>query len=287
MSSPVTEPQADTTSSQKNSVYQLPTTTRAWSKKRTSRIVVTAGPTREFIDPVRFISNCSTGKMGYEIAAAAAKRGHRVTLISGPTGLVIPKGVRGIFVTTALEMKEAVKKHFPSSDCLIMVAAVSDYRPAKIMREKIKKETVSQSLSHKSPFDSAQDKQTASLKKKGQNIQRLFLELEENPDILLELGRKKKNKILVGFALETEDVISNAKAKLERKNLDFIVATQMKKNEIPFGEGEVSVVIIDKNGLVEKLPKISKKELSSAILDKIDQARYFYPSKAKEKSRAW
>jgi phosphopantothenoylcysteine decarboxylase/phosphopantothenate--cysteine ligase len=159
-------------------------------------ILITAGPTREYIDPVRFISNASSGKMGYALASAAINAGHRVTLITAPTNLRKPKNAKIVEVQTSAQMFEAVKKHFPKSKCLIMAAAVSDYKPKKQSKTKIKKENTE-----------------------------LTLQLKPTQDILKWAGRhKKKNQIIVGFALEDKNLKSNAEKKLHNKNLDMIVA---------------------------------------------------------------
>jgi phosphopantothenoylcysteine decarboxylase/phosphopantothenate--cysteine ligase len=160
------------------------------------RILITAGGTREYIDPVRFISNASSGRMGYALARAALKAGHTVTLITAPTSLRIPNGARIISVETATQMFEAVKKHFRRCDCLIMAAAVSDYTPAHPAKTKIKKT--------------------------GQSI---TLELKPTPDILKWAGRhKKKNQFVVGFALEDKALRTRAEKKMKDKNLDMVVA---------------------------------------------------------------
>jgi len=160
------------------------------------RILVTAGGTREYIDPVRFISNASSGRMGYALTRAALKAGHDVTLITAPTALKPPSDAKVIAVEGAAEMFEAVKEHFPGCDCLIMAAAVSDYTPAKPSRAKLKKQTA-----------------------------RLTLELKPTPDILKWAGgHKSGSQIVVGFALEDRDLRLNAERKLREKNLDMIVA---------------------------------------------------------------
>lgn len=205
------------------------------------RILVTAGPTREPIDPVRFISNPSTGNMGYCIAKTAKDRGHRVTLISGPTHLNSPEGLRFISVTTARQMKEAVERNFEGCDCLIMASAVSDYRPSRYASSKLK--------SRRSEIS---------------------LKLIKNPDVLYQLGKRKCSKILVGFALETEDLIENALSKLERKNLDLIVANQLGREGSVFGKGRVSCVIIDREAMVENIPKSSKDKISRILLKRIE-----------------
>ena len=159
-------------------------------------VLITAGPTREKIDPVRFISNRSSGRMGYAVAEAARDAGHKVTLISGPVSLPAPSGMDVIKIESAGEMADAVKKNFPNSDLIIMAAAVADYRPAHPLDGKMKK-------------------------KSGP----LFLELERTEDILATIGSMKKaSQTLVGFAAETDDLEANAKGKLERKNLDWIAA---------------------------------------------------------------
>ena len=159
-------------------------------------ILITAGGTREYIDPVRFITNASSGKMGYALAWAAIKAGHRVTLISAPTNLRKPTGAKIVDVQTSAEMFEAVKKHFPKSKCLIMAAAVSDYKPAKESKRKIKKENIE-----------------------------LTLKLKPTQDILKWAGgHKKKNQIIAGFAMEDTNLKKNAEKKLQNKNLDMIIA---------------------------------------------------------------
>jgi len=160
------------------------------------RFLITAGGTREYIDPVRFISNASSGKMGYALARAALQAGHQVTLITAPTALQVPAGAEFIRVESAAEMFAAVKKHFLECDCLIMAAAVSDYTPAHPSKAKLKKQAT-----------------------------RLTLELKPTPDILNWAGRQKKpGQVLVGFALEDRDLRINAERKMREKHLDVIVA---------------------------------------------------------------
>jgi phosphopantothenoylcysteine decarboxylase/phosphopantothenate--cysteine ligase len=209
--------------------------------KKQLKILVTAGPTQEPIDPARFISNYSTGKMGYTIAKKAQDRGHRVTLISGPTHLTPPVGVKFIPVVTTSQMREAVRENFFGSDCLIMTAAVSDFRPKITKIKKIKR----------SP--------------KG-----LCLELKENPDILSELGKRKRNRILVGFSLETENLIKSSLTKLKHKKLDLIVGSKIGKGFSPFGENKASGVIINKDGKIESFSKVSKEKLAGILLDCIE-----------------
>lgn len=203
-------------------------------------ILVTAGRTEEPLDPVRYISNRSSGKMGYAIAEVAQRRGAKVTLISGPSALTPPAEVNFIPVKRAEEMHSAVKSHFGKTDALIMTAAVSDFIPRIISKEKIKR--------------------------KDDNI---LLELKPGRDILKEMGKRKKKQILVGFSLETEDEIKNSNRKLEEKNLDLIVVNNP---DIPGAGFEVDtnlVTLIDKKGKVEKLPLLSKKEVAERVLDKV------------------
>jgi phosphopantothenoylcysteine decarboxylase/phosphopantothenate--cysteine ligase len=201
-------------------------------------VVVSAGPTRERIDPVRFLSNPSTGRMGYALAGAARERGAKVILISGPTHLAPPQGVRIINVETALEMRKQVIENSRKADIVMMAAAVANYRPKKKSDTKIRKG-------------------------KG----RLALELEENPDILSELGKKKGKKVLVGFSLETRGHVRRAKEKLREKNLDIIVANDPLQDGAGFGVETNVVQIIDRKGNVEKLPKLPKEEIAHIILD--------------------
>ncbi len=208
------------------------------------RILITAGPTREFIDPVRFISNSSTGYFGYEISRAAVKRGHKVILVSGPTDLKPPKGVKFIPVLSALQMKTVVDKFFPALDCLIMSAAVADYRPARFVNKKIKKSAAT-----------------------------MMVKLKKNPDILLEAGRRKGKKILIGFSLETGGLIKNAKAKIVAKNLDLIIASHLESKKSPFGNRETRIAILDRVGGIRRFSS-SKKALSKIILDNIEKIKY-------------
>ncbi|MBI3354488.1 MAG: bifunctional phosphopantothenoylcysteine decarboxylase/phosphopantothenate--cysteine ligase CoaBC [Nitrospirae bacterium] len=206
-------------------------------------VLVTAGPTREYLDPVRFISNRSSGKMGYAIAASAKERGAEVILISGPTTLQKPaksEGIELINVVTASEMREEALKNLKRATIVIMAAAVSDYRPVDISPGKIKKS--------------------------GGNVS---LDLTETPDILTEIGMDKGNRIVVGFAAETENLESNAMLKLKRKNLDIIVANDVLDPDAGFEVDTNVVTIIDKNNEVTPLPRMSKKEVSYRILDKI------------------
>ena len=204
-------------------------------------VLVTAGPTIEPIDPVRYITNRSTGKMGYAIAAAAAKRGANVTLVSGKTHIDPPIGIsKFISVESTLDMKKAVMENFEESDVIIKSAAVADYRPKDVADEKIKKSEGN-----------------------------LMIELERNPDILKELGEMKGSKVLIGFAAETNDLVQNANAKIKKKNLDFIVANDLTKEGAGFAVDTNIVSIIEKNGDITKFPKMSKDELANVIIDKV------------------
>jgi phosphopantothenoylcysteine decarboxylase/phosphopantothenate--cysteine ligase len=204
------------------------------------KVLVTAGPTEEPIDPVRFLSNRSSGKMGFALARAARRRGAEVTLISGPTALAAPPQMRYIAVRSAAQMREAVMSNLERDSILIMAAAVSDYRPRQKATEKIKKsnpETV--------------------------------LELELNPDILTEAGKHKESRILVGFAAETENLLASSREKLEKKNLDLIVANDVTLPGAGFEVDTNIVKIIDRDGKVEELPLMTKDDLADRILDRI------------------
>ncbi|MBE6196909.1 MAG: bifunctional phosphopantothenoylcysteine decarboxylase/phosphopantothenate--cysteine ligase CoaBC [Rikenellaceae bacterium] len=203
-------------------------------------LLVTAGPTCEAIDPVRYITNHSTGKMGYAIAGELAARGARVTLVSGPTQLACPKGVDRVDVRSAEQMYEASTKAFPQADGAVMCAAVADYTPAVVADRKIKK----------SDDDMA-------------------IPLKRTRDIAAELGRQKEGRLLVGFALETDHELEHAQGKLERKNLDFIVLNSLQNAGAGFGVDTNVVTLIDRQGR-EELPLLSKHEVASRIVDKIE-----------------
>lgn len=203
------------------------------------KVLITAGPTVEEIDPVRFITNRSTGKMGYALAEAAAERGADVTLVSGPTHITPPQGVKFISVRSALDMYKTVLAQFEEQHIVIKSAAVADYRPENISAKKIKKEDGN-----------------------------LTLTFVRNPDILMELGKIKKQQILVGFAAETNDLVENAKNKIKKKNLDFIVANDVTEEGAGFASDTNIVHLIDKNGNSTKLEKSSKLQIAHRILDK-------------------
>ncbi len=203
-------------------------------------ILVTAGRTQEPIDPVRYISNRSSGKMGYAIAEAARRRGAKVTLISGPTVLASPPEVDLVRVQSAREMHSAVKSLFAKADALIMAAAVSDFVPSIQSQDKIKK-----------------------------NREGVVLKLEPGVDILKEMGRKKGKKILVGFSLETEDEIKNSKKKLADKNLDLIVVNNPNVPGAGFEVDTNVVTLIDRSGKATRLPLLSKTEVAERLLDRV------------------
>ena len=201
------------------------------------KILVTSGRTKENIDPVRYLSNNSSGKMGYSLAQAAADLGAEVTLISGPTDLKVPNGLKNfISVESALEMYEKVDEYFKNTDIFIACAAVADYRPKEYKKEKIKKSD--------SDF---------------------VIELVRNPDILLEMSRKKEKQLLVGFAAETNNIKENALKKLEKKNLDIIVAN----NASAMGSDENVIEIIKKDRTSVKISQKSKMELAYDILSEV------------------
>ena len=203
-------------------------------------VLVTAGPTEEPMDPVRFLSNRSSGKMGFALARAARRRGAEVILISGPTSLAVPPQVKHIPVRSAVQMRKAVMGHFGSASVLIMAAAVSDYRPKQRALGKIKK-----------------------------SAPEAVVELELNPDILAEAGSHKKSQILVGFAAETENLLASSREKLKQKNLDLIVANDVTLPGAGFGVDTNIVKIIDREGKVEELPLMAKEDLAGRILDRI------------------
>lgn len=204
-------------------------------------MIITAGPTVESIDPVRYITNRSTGKMGYSIAKKAIERGADVTLVSGPTNIVPPQNLKKfIQIESAEDMYNAVLENMDENQVIIKSAAVADYRPKEYSDNKIKK--------------SDDD---------------LSIRLDRTKDIALELGKIKNNKILVGFAAETNDLLENAKNKIQKKNLDFIVANDLTQDGAGFGVDTNIVKIIDREGVIQEHPKMKKEEVADVILDKI------------------
>lgn len=206
-------------------------------------VLITAGPTQEPIDPVRHISNTASGKTGFALAEVARQRGAEVVLIAGPTHLQVPVGVTCVPVRTAVQMRDAVQEHVAAADVVIKSAAVSDFRPATVVADKTKKEDATLSLA-----------------------------LERNPDILAELGAAKGNRLLVGFAAETRDLLVNAKQKVSKKGLDLIVANDVSDPAMGFASDHNRVQLIDATGRVEPLPLMSKRALAAAILDRVEEA---------------
>jgi phosphopantothenoylcysteine decarboxylase/phosphopantothenate--cysteine ligase len=204
------------------------------------KILVTAGPTREPLDPVRFITNYSSGKMGYALAIAAKRRGAAVTLVSGPSALPLPRGMKYIGVSTAVEMRDAVLENYQQATVVIKAAAVADYRPAVRAENKIKKRDDT-----------------------------LLLKLEKNPDIIAELGKNKGNRLLIGFAMESENLVENAASKMAKKNMDYIVANLVTRKGAGF-QGDTNIVtIMGRDRVIEELPLLDKMQVADRVLDKI------------------
>ncbi len=216
---------------------------KTYQNLRGKKILVTAGPTYEPIDPVRFIGNLSSGKMGYAIANAAAQRGADVTLVSGPVALETPRHVRRINIRTAHEMSTAILPLANEYDAIIMAAAVADYTPTTVADHKLKKHEI------------------------GSN--ELSLHLKKTDDILAVLGEKKNKTVLVGFALETHNEVAEAQSKLQNKNLDLIVVNNPLVEGAAFGSETNVVTIIDRKGTMEKFEKMSKFDVATIILDKV------------------
>lgn len=207
-------------------------------------VLITAGPTREPIDPVRYISNRSSGKMGYALAVAARRRGAKVVLISGPTGLTPPAGVSVVGVQTAQEMRDAVLRELPQATIVVKAAAVADYRPKRQQPGKIR---------------SKQDD--------------LSIELTPNPDILKEVAAQKGAAFVAGFAAEVEDVRKNAIAKLKAKGIDLMVANDVSQAGIGFEADENQVLLLDRWGGAVELPRMGKEKVADAIFDRIQALR--------------
>jgi phosphopantothenoylcysteine decarboxylase / phosphopantothenate---cysteine ligase len=208
------------------------------------RVLITAGPTREEIDPVRYISNHSSGKMGYAIAREARRRGAEVTLVTGPTAIEVPCGAKVIRVESAREMRDAVLAEIDSSDIVIKAAAVADYRPKERAGVKMKKSAAA-----------------------------LAIELEKNPDILAEIGARKDGRTLVGFAAETDDLVANATVKLQQKNLDMVIANDVSQEGAGFNVDTNIVKVLYSDGKVEALPLMGKDELAREILARVEALR--------------
>ncbi|MFC0596717.1 bifunctional phosphopantothenoylcysteine decarboxylase/phosphopantothenate--cysteine ligase CoaBC [Thermus composti] len=204
------------------------------------RLLVSAGPTREYLDPVRFLSNPSSGRMGYAVAEAARDRGAEVVLVSGPTALPDPWGVEVVRVESALEMRQAILERYAWADAVVMAAAVADYRPAEVLKEKEPKVEAER-----------------------------LLRLVPNPDILKELGERKGQKVLVGFAMETGEGLERARGKLLRKNLDFIVLNWVNREGVGFASPENEVVLVFRDGRVEEVSRRPKRQVADRILDHV------------------
>lgn len=206
------------------------------------RVLVTAGPTREALDPVRFLSNRSTGKMGYAIASVAAGRGHEVRLVSGPVALEAPERVERISVVSAAEMLDAVLADFGWCDVLVMSAAVADWRPKVVAADKLKKADMSGTL-----------------------------ELERTEDILKAVAELKQDQVVVGFAAETEDLLAEARRKLEAKRLDLIVANDVSRPDAGFGVDTNAVTLVTASG-ADALPLMSKREVAKRLLQWVERS---------------
>ena len=215
------------------------------------RILVTAAGTEEALDPVRYLGNRSTGRMGFAVAAEAVRRGAEVILVAGPTPLTTPAGVRRVDVRSARDMHAAVLAEYDGVDAVIKAAAVADYRPAEIAAHKIKK-----------------------------SDGELTITLTRNPDILYELGQRKQHQILVGFAAETQNVAEYARGKLAKKNLDFIVANNVAEKDAGFGVPTNHVQIFYADGRAEDHPLMAKSELAGVILDRLEDVLKSFPKPA-------
>ena len=210
--------------------------------KKPLKYLISSGPTREYIDPVRFISNPSSGKMGARVAEAAAEAGHDVTIVSGPVNIKYPAKAEVIRVTTAIEMYESIINNFPDCDVLVMTAAVCDYRPVKRSENKIHKTDNS-----------------------------LMLRLERNPDIMFEAKRIRKKQIVVGFAAETHDLLTSARRKLEKKGMDMILANKVGKEGSGFASDFLEVTIMFRNKANIELGRCRKKVLSNMIVKEVQK----------------
>ena len=207
------------------------------------RMLITAGPTREHLDPVRFISNCSTGKMGFAIAQCAAARGHAVTLVAGPVALATPPGVGRVDVISARDMLAAVEKHLPECEALVMCAAVADWRPRQTSAVKLKKRGMSP-----------------------------VLELEANPDILATIRTRKQGRLFVGFAAETGDPRPEGRRKMAEKGMDLLVANDVSQPGAGFAVDTNVVTLMTRDGAELTLPLLSKPEVAQRIVIWMEQA---------------
>jgi len=207
-------------------------------------VLITAGPTQEPLDPVRYISNRSSGKMGYALADAAAQRGAQVILVSGPVQLAEPRGVRVVHVRTAQEMHDAVIGHLSAAGIIVKSAAVADYHLSQVPRNKVKKTAM-----------------------------RMSLDLDPTPDILAELGQKKGDRLLIGFAAETENLIAGARQKLESKNCDMIVANLVNQEATGFESDDNEVVLVLRTGETIPLSRAPKRQIADRIFDQVLKLR--------------
>lgn len=207
-------------------------------------ILITAGPTQEPIDPVRYLSNRSSGKMGYALADAAARRGARVILVSGPVEITPPPGVELVSVRSALEMRDAVMRRLPETTVIIKAAAVADYYVANVPEQKVKKTAM-----------------------------RLTVDLDPTPDILAEVGRNKGDRLLIGFAAETQNLVAEARRKLQTKNCDMVVANLVNQQGTGFGADSNKVTLVTSTGQVTDLPEDSKRALADKIFDEAMKLR--------------
>ncbi|MBI1975895.1 MAG: phosphopantothenoylcysteine decarboxylase [Candidatus Omnitrophica bacterium] len=215
-------------------------------KRRLLRILVSAGPTREYWDPVRFLSNESTGAMGVACVKEITRRGHRATLVNGPMTVRPPAGIRTVPVITTQQMLKELRRYWDRSDALIMTAAVSDFRPAQRMRSKIQRRAK----------------------------ERVVLPLLRNPDILKKMARGRGDRCLAGFSLETVKGIARGQEKLREKKLDLVVCNWIGKDRTPFGEKRTTAAILDRQGTVQWLKEASKTKVAAALVDKIEQMCY-------------
>ncbi len=215
---------------------------------RGERVLVTAGGTSEAIDAVRTITNRSSGRMGFAVAAEAARRGAEVVLVAGSTPLTTPPGVRRVDVSSALDMRAAVLAELPAATVVVKAAAVADFRPKSPQAQKIKKEDLAEG-------------------------QGLTLELVPNPDILAEVCRQKGERIVVGFAAESHDVIAGARRKIARKGCDLLVANDVSRSDAGFDVDTNAVYFVSPDGEVEELPLLSKAEVAGHLLDRVVKLR--------------
>lgn len=202
----------------------------------TPRILITAGPTREMLDPVRFITNLSTGEMGYAIAREAKRRRFKVTLISGPTALAVPKGVRFVSMMTVEDLRRALRKHFPRHDILVMSAAVGDFLPTRRASQKVRRQ------------------------------RRWKVAFRQAPDLVRGIAGNKGRKVVIGFSLETQNWLTRSRKKLKVKHLDGIVANYFSPRHNPFGRGRTQVALID-GEKTKVLRRQSKSELAGELLN--------------------